>query len=158
MPDEWGADTVEVCGRLVRTRSLPSPQAPADNPAPEETMDALPKVGRFLYAIPMAVFGALHFMMAGPMSEMVPIPGGVVWVYITGVALIAAAVSIIAGKHAVLATRLLGLMLLIFALSIHLVAVIGGDQASMANLLKDTALAGGAFIRSGVFAGEESAT
>lgn len=120
-------------------------------------MDALPKVGRFLYAIPMAGFGALHFMMGEAMAGMVPIPGGVIWVYITGVALLAAATSIIAGRHAVLATRLLGLMLLIFAISIHLMALVGGDQAAMSNVLKDTALAGGAFILSGVLAGEENA-
>ena len=118
-------------------------------------MEALPKVGRFLYAIPMAGFGVLHLMMGEAMAGMVPIPGGVIWVYITGVALVAAATSIIAGKHAVLATRLLGLMLLIFATSIHLMALLGGDQAAMSNVLKDTALAGGAFILSGVLAGEE---
>ena len=57
-----------------------------------------------------------------------------------------------------LATRLLGLMLLIFAVSIHLMAVIGGDQAAMSMFLKDTALAGGAFVLSGVFASEEAAS
>ena len=72
-------------------------------------------------------------------------------------ALLAAAVSILSGKHAVLATRLLGLMLLIFAVSIHLVALVGGDQAAMSNLLKDTSLAGGAFILSGVLAAGEGA-
>jgi putative oxidoreductase len=118
-------------------------------------MDALPQIGRFLYAIPMAGFGVLHFMMGDAMAGMVPLPGGVLWVYITGVALLAAATSIIVGKHAVLATCLLGLMLLIFATSIHLMALVGGDQAAMSNLLKDTALAGGAFILSGVLAGEE---
>lgn len=118
-------------------------------------MDALPTVGKFLFAIPMAVFGILHFMAAGDMAGMVPsfVPGGVIWVYITGVALIAAAVAIIANKQAVLATQLLGVMLLIFALSIHLMALVGGDQAAMASLLKDTALAGGAFVLSGVLDG-----
>ncbi len=120
-------------------------------------MESLPKVGRLLFALPMAVFGLFHFMMAGAMAAMVPIPGGVLWVYVTGLALIAAAASILSGKQAVLATRLLGLMLLIFALSIHLPALLGGDQAAMSNLLKDTALAGGAFILSGVLAGEEAA-
>ena len=52
---------------------------------------------------------------------------------------------------------LAGLMLLIFATSIHLMALLGGDQAAMSNVLKDTALAGGAFILSGVLAGEEDA-
>ncbi|MCH1571606.1 MAG: hypothetical protein L7S64_09700 [Longimicrobiales bacterium] len=118
-------------------------------------MDTLPKIGRFLFAIPMAGFGVLHFLMGDAMAGMVPIPGGVIWVYLTGVALLAAATSIIVGKHAVLATQLLGLMLLIFAVSVHLMAVLGGDQAAMSMVLKDTALAGGAFILSGVLAAEE---
>ena len=121
-------------------------------------MDALPKVGRFLYAIPMAGFGALHFMMGDAMAGMVPIPGGVIWVYLTGVALLAAAAGILSGKHGVLAARLLGLMLLIFAVTIHLPALMGGDPAAMSMVLKDTALAGGAFILSGVLAGEAGAS
>lgn len=117
-------------------------------------MDALPTVGKYLYALPMAVFGLFHFMMAGAMAGMVPsfVPGGVIWVYITGVALIAAAAAIATGKEAVLASRLLGLMLLLFALTIHLPALMGGDQAAMSMLLKDVALAGGAFVLSGTFA------
>lgn len=116
-------------------------------------MDALPTVGKFMFAIPMALFGILHFMMAGAMAGMVPsfVPGGVIWVYITGAALIAAAVAISINKHAVLASQLLGLMLLSFALTIHLVALIGGDQAAMSMLLKDLALAGGAFVLAGTF-------
>lgn len=104
-----------------------------------------------MYAIPMAVFGLFHFMSASDMGGMVPsfIPGGVFWVYLTGAALIAAAVAIIIGKKAKLATQLLGLMLLLFALLIHLVSVMNGNDMSMPSLLKDVALAGGAWYMSG---------
>ena len=117
-------------------------------------MEALPKVGRFLFALPLGVFGLMHFMRTDDLAGMVPIPGGAIWVYVTGLSLLAATAAILSGKHAVLATRLLGLMLLIFVVSMHLVAVIGGDQMAMSNVLKDTALAGGAFILSGVMASE----
>lgn len=117
-------------------------------------MDALPKVGRFLFAIPMAVFGIMHFMNAQMMAGMVPIPGGVIWVYLTGLALIAAAVSIMTGKQAVLATQLLALFLLLTAFTVHLPVVLGGDQTAMSNVLKDVALSGGALILSGVFSHE----
>ena len=70
-------------------------------------MDALPKLGTYLFALPMAVFGIMHFMAGEAMAGMVPIPGGVIWVYLTGAALIAAAVAIIIGKKAVLAAQLL---------------------------------------------------
>jgi uncharacterized membrane protein len=106
--------------------------------------------GKFLFAIPFAVFGVMHLMMGANMAGMVPsfIPGGVLWVYLTGVALIAAPVAMLMNKMAKLATFLLGVLMLVFALSIHLVAVLGGDQMSMGNLLKDLALAGAAFLYS----------
>lgn len=119
-------------------------------------MDALPKVGRFLFAIPFAVFGINHFMNAGMMAGMVPIPGGIAWVYITGAALIAASAAMMIGQQAVLATRLLALFLLLTALTVHLPAFLGGDQMAMSQILKDLALAGGALILSGVFASEPS--
>ena len=117
-------------------------------------MDMLPKVGRFLFAIPMAIFGVLHFMNGQAMAGMVPIPGGVLWVYVTGVALVAAAVAIMIGKMASLASQLLALFLLLTAFTVHLPAVLGGDQNAMSQVLKDVALAGGALILSGVFAHE----
>lgn len=115
-------------------------------------MNNLPAIGKFMYAIPMAIFGLFHFMSASDMAGMVPsfIPGGVIWVYLTGAALIAAAVAIIIGKKAKMATQLLGLMLLLFALLIHLVSVMNGNmQPAMGMLLKDMALAGGAWYMSG---------
>jgi uncharacterized membrane protein YphA (DoxX/SURF4 family) len=112
----------------------------------------LSKIGKYLYALPFAIFGLFHFMRGGQMAGMVPIPGGVFWVYLTGIAMIAACVSIIIEKKARLACILLGVMLLIYVLSIHLPAVIGGQmQPSMTNLLKDLALAGGAWFLAGSF-------
>ena len=117
-------------------------------------MDALPKIGRYLFALPMAVFGLMHFMNGSMMAGMVPIPGGVIWVYVTGACLIAAAVAIIVGKHAVLACQLLALFLLLTAFLVHLPVVMGGDQGAMGQILKDVALAGGALVLAGVFASE----
>ena len=108
--------------------------------------------GRLLFAIPMAIFGLIHFMNGAQMSGMVPsfIPGGIFWVYLTGAALIAAAVSIIIQKKARLASLLLALLLVIFVLTIHLPGVIGGNMDLMPMLLKDTALAGGALTFAGL--------
>ncbi len=118
----------------------------------EQIIGPLTKLGRFLLAAPMAIFGILHFMAADAMGGMVPLPGGVIWVYITGVALIAAAVSIIIQKKARLAATLLAILLLIFVFAIHLPgAMKGGDsgQMSMMSLLKDLAIAGGALVYAG---------
>ena len=61
-------------------------------------------IARILFVIPLAGFGAGHLMNAGDMAGMVPVPGGVFWIYLTGIALLAAAVSIIIKKKAALAT------------------------------------------------------
>ena len=118
----------------------------------EQIIGPLTKLGRFLLALPMAMFGVIHFMAADNMAGMVPLPGGAIWVYITGVALIVAAVSIIIQKKARLAATLLAILLLIFVFTIHLPGVLaGGDggQMSMMSLLKDLAIAGGALIFAG---------
>lgn len=114
-------------------------------------MNNLPVAGKYMFALPMAIFGIFHFMNANGMAGMVPsyMPGGTLWVYLTGAALVAAAVAIIIGKRAKMASQLLGLMLLLFALLIHLVAVMNGSDSSMPSLLKDVALAGGAWYMSG---------
>ncbi len=109
-------------------------------------MNALLSLGKYLYAIPFAIFGIFHFMGAEAMAGMVPIPGGVIWVYITGLALLAAVVSMLTGKKDKLATMLLGVLMLIFALAIHLPGALGGDQAATASLLKDLSLAGAAWM------------
>lgn len=119
-------------------------------------MNAVLGLGRYLYAVPLLVFGAFHFMNANAMAGMVPIPGGAVWVYITGLGLVAAAVSIFIGKYDKLGTALLGLMLLIFALSIHIPGVMDGNQASMPNFLKDVAMAGAAWMYAASLAKDSS--
>lgn len=116
------------------------------------------RVGRLLFALPFGIFGILHFMMAESMSGMVPdfMPGGVLWVYLTGVALLAASVSFVIQMQVRLAGLLLALMLVIFVLSVHLPGVMSGNESAMPNLLKDLSLAGGALILAGRY-GDDSA-
>jgi putative oxidoreductase len=111
-------------------------------------------VARILYAVPFGIFGLLHLMSAGNMAGMVPawLPGGVFWVYLTGLALLAACVSILLQKKTKLACLLLALMLIIFVLTLHLPGVMHSAtmQMAMGNLLKDAALAGAALTYSGL--------
>ena len=112
-------------------------------------MDEISSIGKFMFAIPMVIFGLFHFINAKAMVGMVPIPGGVFWIYLTGLALILSAVSIIIRKYDDLASFLLAILLLTFVFTIHLPGVLsGGEMAQMfmTNLLKDLALAGGALI------------
>lgn len=105
-------------------------------------------VARYLFGVPFIVFGIFHFMNAGSMAGMIPgwLPGGVFWVYLTGLALILAPVSLFIGKKDKLAMLLLALMLVIFVIFVH----IPGGQASMPQVLKDLALAGGALTWAGL--------
>jgi len=107
-------------------------------------MNAILSLGKYLFAIPFAVFGVFHFMNADAMAGMAF--GQSILVYITGAALIAAAVSILIGKFDKLATVLLALMLILFIVLIHMGGAMEGDQGATASLLKDLALAGGALM------------
>ncbi len=107
-------------------------------------------LGRILLGIPFLVFGMMHFPGADQMAGMVPawIPGGVFWVYFTGVANIAAGVAFITGKQARLAGFLTVLMMIVFILAIHLPGMSNPAtaQMSMMSILKDLGLAGGALL------------
>ena len=110
-------------------------------------------VGKYLYAIPFFLFGIMHLTNAGQFASYMPewMPIKYVLVYISGLGLLAAPIALIINKKAKLAMTLLGVELLIFVVLIHIVHIAGGDQMAMGQLLKDSALAGGAFyIASGL--------
>ncbi|HEX9514319.1 MAG TPA: hypothetical protein VF939_27690 [Puia sp.] len=114
------------------------------------------KIGTVLYALVVAFFGVNHFLNGTGMQNTVPsfIPGGIFWVYFTGAALIAAAISFLTGKQTRLAGLLMAAFLLIIVLTIHLPAVMHApDQSAvrfpLTNLVKDTGLAAGALMVAG---------
>ena len=98
-----------------------------------------------------------HFIYGPGMAGMVPVPGGVLWVYLTGAALLAGAAAIITNFNHLgpMAGLLVAILLAIFAFTIHLPGVVnaapGQEMASMANLLKDLGLAGGALVIAGSY-------
>lgn len=114
----------------------------------------LKTAGRIIFAIPMGIFGLNHLFNGSQMAGMVPgfIPGGLFWVYFTGIALLAASIALIIGKKAQLASLLLGALLLVFILTMHLPGVLGGEggQMAMINLMKDLAMIGGALLIAGI--------
>ena len=112
-------------------------------------------IGRILYAVPFLGFGLGHISNAGQMAGMVPsfIPGGIFWIYFTGVAMILAALAIITGKHGRNACLGLAVMLLIFIVTIHLPGLADPKMKMMAfmGLMKDTSLMGAALVIAGTF-------
>ena len=116
-------------------------------------MNNLKNVGRIMFAVPFAMFGMMHIMMASNMTGMVPswVPGGVFWVYVIGLALLAAAISIVSKKHIYLASVLLAILMAVFVMTVHLPALLSGDQMAMGGMLKDISLAGGSLLIAGLF-------
>ena len=119
-------------------------------------------LGRILLALPFLVFGLLHFSAGAQMAGMVPtwIPGGVLWVYLTGVANVLAAVAFLTGKKVKLAGQLTALMVLGFILTIHLPGVMNATddmsrQISMTMLLKDFGLMAGALLLAHIYGDKE---
>ncbi len=111
--------------------------------------DFVRTVARFVFAIPMLVFGFFHFTNISGMAFVVPgwlpLPGEF-WVVLTGAAFILAGISIIIRVLDYWASFLLGLMLLIFALTVHLPGIFNDVDGAMTNFLKDIVIAGGAWF------------
>jgi len=108
--------------------------------------------GKYLFILTINVFGVMHFSAADQLAGMAP--GGVVMVYITGIALIAAAVSVLIGKFDKLATFLLGILLLLFIIP-H-AQLLSEDASQMSNILKNLSMAGGAFMYASAFAKDKT--
>jgi putative oxidoreductase len=115
-------------------------------------MKTLSSLGRFLYAIPFLVFGVFHFLNASQMAQWMPSfwPVAEGLVYIAGLGLLLAGISIILNIKARLASLLLALLLLIIIVGIHIPSLGSGDQMVLTSLLKDTSLMGAALTYSGI--------
>lgn len=111
-------------------------------------------IGRVLFAVPMVLFGLMHLMNAEQMVGLVPtyMLWPLFWVYFTGIALTLAGVSILINRLVAWSGILLGVMLLVFVLTLHVPQVLAGNQMAMPTMLKDLAIAGAAFYIASVCA------
>jgi uncharacterized membrane protein len=114
------------------------------------------RVGIVLYALVIGFFGVNHFLNDTGFQNTIPsfLPYHIFWVYLTGLALIAAAISFLTGKLTKLAGLFLFAYLIIIVLTIHLPAVIRSEGSpiisiALTNLVKDTGLAGAALMIAG---------
>jgi uncharacterized membrane protein len=106
------------------------------------------RIAIYLLSFVMIVFGINHFRNPHSYLIYVPnyLPGGIVWVYIVGIAFILAAVAFVVKRAVKVAAYLLAAMLLLFVLTIHIpnylnAGAVDMQQLAFVNLLKDTALA-----------------
>lgn len=104
------------------------------------------RIAEIFYALVMLAFGALHLKYgSGGVGVPSYMPGNpTIWMYITGVGFVAAAIAIILNKFKKMACYLLALMLIIFILTIHLMPAI--NDRNFYQPLKDAGLAMAAII------------
>ena len=122
-PGPWtsGGEMLAMCGgAFVLAGTLSG--GPFSSKLQGSTLDRVTTLGRYLYALPLFIFGTQHLMYARFVATLVPawIPGQLFWAYFVGVAFFAAALSIIARKIAILAATLLGLMFLLWVILLHM--------------------------------------
>lgn len=117
-------------------------------------------VARIFFSIPFLGFGIGHLMNVGQMAGIVPIPGGVIWIYVTGLAMILAGLAAITKIQGKIAMLLLALLLLTYILTIHIPAMMKPEtmQMGMLGFYKDTGLMGGALLLAGIFYSEKKGT
>lgn len=113
------------------------------------------KIGRVLFALPFGIIGINHFLVIDFFKGMLTsfIPGGGFTIVLTGILLLAASISIILKKYIVISCWLLAGLLGIFILTIHIpnLFVPADAQIAFMQLLKDTALMGGALMIAGIY-------
>jgi uncharacterized membrane protein len=120
----------------------------------------LTTAGRILFALPFGIIGINHFLVVEFFSGMLTsfIPGGGYTILLTGALLIAASISIMVKKFINLSCLLLAALLLIFILTIHIPQLFEPESAQIAfmQLLKDTALMGGALLIAAIYKTEKA--
>jgi uncharacterized membrane protein len=114
------------------------------------------RIGVVLYALVIGFFGVNHFLNGTGFQNTIPsfIPYHIFWVYLTGAALIAAAISFLTGKYTRPAGLFLALFLLVIVFTIHVPALMRSEGSpiisiALTNLVKDTGLAGAALMIAG---------
>lgn len=108
----------------------------------------LSRIAVIILAVVMIVFGIYHFMHPRDMLIFVPgfLPGGILWVYVVGVAFIIAGIALILHKWVKIAGYVLAVLLFSFVLLVHLPNYMNsGDPEmqtqSLLSILKDSAIA-----------------
>jgi uncharacterized membrane protein YphA (DoxX/SURF4 family) len=119
----------------------------------QPSTEILGKVGLYLFAFSMLIFGVQHFMYAPYLATLIPawMPAHLFLAYFTGTAFIAAATAIASGIQARLGAALLGLMFLLWTVLLHTPRVFAHihNQDELTSLFVALAMSGGSFIVAG---------
>lgn len=111
------------------------------------------------FAIPLAVFGAEHFSLGSAMIGLVPpyMPLRLSWIYIVGVALIIASLSIATKIQVRWSALLFAIMMFLFVAMIHLPGAIkSGDRIIWTIVIREMSFGGGGLVLAGTALGRMS--
>jgi uncharacterized membrane protein len=116
-------------------------------------LDKIVALSNLCFAIPLAVFGALHLFGPDFVKDLVPkyMPGRMFWVYFIGVALIAASLSIAAKIGMRWSGLLFGIMMFLFVAMIHLPGALRDprDRIIWVIVFREMSFAGAGWILAG---------
>ena len=116
-------------------------------------LDKIVALSNLCFAIPLAVFGALHlssarFVMLGVPSYM---PWPLFWAYFIGVALLCASASIATKSQVRWSGLLFGIMMFLFVAMVHIPRALAspGDRIPWTIVIREMSFAGGGWILAG---------
>jgi len=116
-------------------------------------LDRIVALAGLCFAVPLAVFGALHLASPGFVAPIVPafMPWRMFWVYFVGCALVAASLSIATGVGVRWSALLFGIMMFLFVAMIHLPGTLAHphDRIIRTIVFREMSFGGGAWILAG---------
>jgi uncharacterized membrane protein len=116
-------------------------------------LDKIVAVSNLCFAIPLAVFGALHLSAAEFVMPLVPsyMPWRLFWAYFVGWALLAASLSIATKIQVRWSGLLFGIMMFLFVAMLHVPRALANprDRIAWVIVLRESSFAGGAWILAG---------
>jgi uncharacterized membrane protein len=123
-------------------------------------MNLFISLGRWLFVLPFALFGFLHF---GPLEFSIPyvpawLPFPAFWVYFTGLCFMLFVLSAILKKYDKLAAVLLAICLFLFVVLVHIPTAVSGDFKAVIGSFRDICMAGAALMYAQVFAKDNRKT
>ena len=123
-------------------------------------LDKVVALSNLCFALPLAVFGALHFFGSQFVMGLVPryMPGRMFWVYFVGCALIAASLSIATKIGVRWSGLLLGIMMFLFVAMLYLPFALSHWQARITwtIVFRESSFGGAGLVFAGIAMGAKS--
>jgi uncharacterized membrane protein len=121
--------------------------------AQARSLDKTVALSNLCFAVPLAVFGALHLSAAHGLMSMVPsyMPWHLFWAYFVGVALLSASLSIATKLQVRWSGLLFGTMMFLFVAMLHIPRVLANprDRIAWVIVIREMSFAGGGWILAG---------